>query len=152
MENKKAPTFILQNQDGQNVSLSDFSGKKVLLYFYPKDMTPGCTIEAIGLSEKKKAFENRNTVVIGISRDPVEKHKKFCDKENLEIMLLSDENGTVVKDYGVWQEKNMFGKTHMGISRESFLIDEQGSIIKHWTKVQPAKHPKEVLDWLDTHE
>ena len=149
MINKQAPTFTLLNQDGREVSLSDFRGKKVLLYFYPKDMTPGCTIEAIGLSERKQDFEDRNTIIIGISRDPVEKHKKFCEKENLEIMLLSDDNGTTVQDYGVWQEKSMFGKKYMGISRESFLIDEQGTIIQHWSKVKPAQHPKEVLDWLD---
>lgn len=147
-ENKKALLFNLPDQHGNKRHINEFAGKKILLYFYPKDMTPGCTIETIGFQEMKKDFAKLNTIIIGISKDSVERHQKFCEKHNLDIILLSDVDAKVLEKYNVWVEKSMFGKKYMGISRESFLIDETGKVIKHWGKVQPISHPKEVLEYL----
>ena len=108
-------------------------------------MTPGCTTETIGFQERKSEFEKENTIIIGISKDNITSHQKFCEKHNLDIILLSDESTNMIQDYKVWKEKSMFGKKYMGISRESFLIDENGIIIKHWPKVKPVSHPQEVL-------
>lgn len=150
MEHQTAPHFSLPDQTETTQSLSDFTDRKVLLYFYPKDMTPGCTTETLGFQDLKSAFEKNNTVIIGISKDTVGSHQKFCDKHNLDIILLSDTDMTMIQDYGVWKEKKMFGKTSMGISRESFLIDEHGTIMKHWQKVKPALHPQEVLEYIQS--
>lgn len=148
MEHIHASQFNLPDQTGTHRTSSEFIGKKILLYFYPKDMTPGCTTETLGFQEMKKDFENLNTVIIGVSKDTVASHQKFCEKHNLDIILLSDESTDMIQAYGVWKEKNMYGKTYMGISRESFLIDEAGLIIKHWEKVKPATHPQEVFNFL----
>lgn len=148
MENKKAPEFTLLDQNGTTHSLTDFLGQNILVYFYPKDMTPGCTTETLGFQEHKKDFEKLNTLVIGVSKDSIKSHKKFCEKHNLDIILLSDETTNMIQNYKVWKEKSMFGKKYMGISRESFLINEKGLIVKHWKKVDPIKHPQEVLDYL----
>jgi peroxiredoxin Q/BCP len=148
MEHIKAPNFSLPDQSGNNRTLTDFSGQNILLYFYPKDMTPGCTTETIGFQENKENFEKMNTLVIGVSKDSVKSHEKFCEKHNLDIILLSDVEATLIKEYGVLQEKSMLGKKYMAISRESFLINTDGIIEKHWEKVNPAKHPQEVLDYL----
>ena len=138
--------FTLKNQDGEDVTLSqELKEKKALLYFYPKDMTPGCTLEGIGFSQLKDEFEEQGVKVFGISADSVEKHKSFCEKESFSIDLLSDENKKVLEMFGVWKEKNMFGKKYMGISRESFLIDQDMNILKHWKTVKPATHPEQVL-------
>lgn len=148
LENTQAPDFHLANQNKKYYSLSDFKGKKIVLYFYPKDMTPGCTTETLGFQDLKSQFEQENTVVIGISKDSSERHQKFCEKHNLNIILLADTEVTTIKDYKVWKEKSMFGKKYMGISRESFLVNEKGLIIKHWQKVKPNTHPQEVLEYI----
>lgn len=111
-------------------------------------MTPGCTTETIGFQDLKADFEKENTVIIGISKDSSASHKKFCDKHNLDIILLADTETTMIQDYGVWKEKTMFGKKYMGISRESFLIDETGMVLEHWSKVKPVSHPQKVLDYI----
>jgi peroxiredoxin Q/BCP len=143
--NEKAPGFKLKDQNGEIHKLSDYKSKKILLYFYPKDMTPGCTIEAKGFRDAWETLEKAGVIVLGVSVDNIESHKKFCDKHNLNFHLLSDEKREVVKKYGVWVEKSMFGKKYMGIQRDSFLIGENGKIIKHYIKVNPSKHPSEVL-------
>lgn len=142
---KKAPPFRLPDQDGKIHSLADYAGQIVLLYFYPKDMTSGCTTEAQGFRDLAKEYKKAGIVVLGISIDSVKSHKKFCDKESLNFTLLSDEDKKVVEKYGVWKEKSMYGKKYMGIMRESFLIDKDGRIVKHYGKVSPIEHPAEVL-------
>lgn len=150
MINTPAATFSLPDQTDTIRTSEEFLGKKILLYFYPKDMTPGCTTETIGFQSLKTEFEQENTLIIGISKDSVASHKKFCSKHDLDIILLSDTETNMIQDYGVWQEKSMFGKKYMGISRESFLIDEKGIIIRHWPKVKPVSHPQEVLEYIKT--
>ncbi len=144
----KAPNFTLPDKDGNNISLSDFLGKKVVLYFYPKDNTPGCTKQACGFSENIEAFENNNTVVIGISKDSQKSHKNFTDKHNLKIILLSDTERQAIEAYGVWQEKKLYGKVSMGIVRTTFVIDEKGNIEKIFDKVKAAQNPEETLDYI----
>lgn len=150
MEQKQAPQFSLPDQTGSIRESSEFVGKNILIYFYPKDMTPGCTTETIGFQEMKQDFANHNTVIIGVSKDSVTSHRKFCDKHNLDIILLSDESTDIIQKYGVWKEKSMFGKKYMGISRESFLINTDGIIEKHWEKVKPISHPKQVLEYIQS--
>tara|TARA_E500000178_G_C16556893_1_gene545563 strand:+ start:101 stop:562 length:462 start_codon:yes stop_codon:yes gene_type:complete len=147
----EAPVFNLHNQNGDNIALTDFRGKKVVLFFYPKDSTPGCTREAVGFSELKEQFSSHNTVIFGISKDSVESHQKFCSKFDLSIHLLSDPEKTVIKSYGVWQEKKNYGKTFMGIVRSTFLIDETGHLIKVWKNVRVNGHVDKVLtEVIDT--
>jgi len=147
---RKAPAFTLPNQKGKKVALKGLAGKKVVLYFYPKDMTPGCTVEAQGFRDKLPAFKKRKTVVLGVSADSVERHAKFCDKEALPFDLLSDEKKTVLEKYGVWREKSLYGKKFMGIVRETFLIDEKGKIVHHWPKVKTKTHAEDVLEVIDS--
>lgn len=142
---KKAPDFKLKDQDGKTHSLKDYAGRIILLYFYPKDMTPGCTIEAEGFRDNFDELKKRGVIVLGVSADSESSHKKFCDKHELNFPLLSDEKKAILKKYGVWIKKSMYGREYMGISRESFLIDKDGKIIKHYSKVNPANHPEEVL-------
>lgn len=142
---KKTPDFKLKDQDGKEHSIAMYNGKLVLLYFYPKDMTPGCTIEAEGFRDNFDELKKLGVIVLGVSADSEASHKKFCDKHKLNFPLLSDEKKTVLKKYGVWVKKSMYGKEYMGISRESFLIGKNGKIIKHYPKVNPADHPGEVL-------
>lgn len=142
---KKAPVFKLPDQDGKIHSLADYSGQIVLLYFYPKDMTSGCTTEAQGFRDLAKEYKKAGIVVLGVSIDSVKSHKKFCEKESLNFTLLSDEDKKAVEKYGVWKEKSMYGKKYMGIMRESFLIGKDGRIVKHYEKVNPIEHPAEVL-------
>ena len=144
-EGDKAPTFNRPTDDGTNAKLSDFKGKKVVLYFYPKDDTPGCAKEAIGFTESLAKFKRAGAVVIGASKDTVEKHVKFRDKYALKIPLISDEDGSLCEAYGVWTEKMNYGKTYMGIERSTFLIDEKGKIAKAWRKVRVAGHVDDVL-------
>ncbi len=144
----KAPAFTLPDQNGAQHSLKDYAGKYVLLYFYPKDLTPGCTIEARMMSKHIDEFKKHNAVVLGVSVDSCERHKKFEEKEELNFTLLADEEKEVVNLYNVWREKSMMGKKYMGIVRESFLIDPKGIIIKHYTNVKPPIHTQEVLDDL----
>lgn len=145
---KKAPDFSLQNQDGKKFSLKDFKGKKVVLYFYPKDNTSGCTKEACSFRDEIKVIEKQNAVVLGVSGDSVSSHKKFADKFELPFNLLSDESKKMLEDYGVWKEKSMYGKKYMGIERTTFIIDENGKIKKIFNKVKVDGHIKEVLEAL----
>ena len=142
---KKAPNFKLLDQDGNKKSLSDYSGQWILLYFYPKDMTPGCTTEAQCFRDRINDFQKLGVQVIGVSCDSVASHKKFATKHSLNFPLLADTEKTVVHAYGVWGEKSMYGKKYMGIMRDSFLIDPDGRIVKHYVKVKPGEHVEEVL-------
>ncbi len=141
-----APDISLPRDGGEIVKLSDFSGKNVVLYFYPKDDTPGCTKEAIGFTDNVTAFDGLNTVILGVSKDSVKKHDKFIAKHELKIALLSDEEGDVCERYGVWVEKNMYGKKYMGIERATFLIGADGKIMQVWRKVKVPGHVDAVLD------
>ncbi|MBB5150554.1 thioredoxin-dependent thiol peroxidase [Ureibacillus thermosphaericus] len=146
--NKEAPDFTLLNENGEPVSLSNFRGKKVILYFYPKDMTPGCTTEACDFRDHYESFADLNAVILGVSGDSAERHKKFIEKYDLPFTLLVDEKHEVCKKYGVWVLKKNFGKEYMGIERSTFLIDENGIIMKEWRKVRVKDHIKEVLQYL----
>jgi len=140
-----APAFDLPTDGGGSVKLKDLKGKKVVLYFYPKDDTPGCTKEAIGFSERIADFEKAGAVVIGVSKDAVAKHDKFKQKHDLKVTLGSDEDGSVVEAYGAWVEKSMYGKTYMGVDRSTFLIDPKGGIAEIWRKVRVPGHVEAVL-------
>ncbi|MHA7871075.1 MAG: thioredoxin-dependent thiol peroxidase [Hyphococcus sp.] len=144
-EGAKAPAFSMETDDGSTVSLKDLKGKKIVLYFYPRDDTPGCTKEAIAFSEDIAKFKRAGAVVIGVSRDTVAKHQKFRDKHDLKVILGADETGAVTEDYGVWVEKNMYGRKSMGIERSTFLIDEKGVVRNIWRKVKVPGHAEEVL-------
>ncbi len=141
---EKAPMFSLQNKEGRTVSLNDFSGKWVVLYFYPKDNTPGCTAEAVEFSATHDQFLDNNSIVIGISTDSVSSHLKFSEKYQLQIELLSDPDHTVCELYGVWQKKKFIGKEYMGISRTTFLINPEGIIEHVWENVKVSGHAKIV--------
>ncbi|SMY07907.1 thioredoxin-dependent thiol peroxidase [Flavimaricola marinus] len=141
-----APDVSLPRDGEGTLSLGDFAGKKVVLYFYPKDDTPGCTKEAISFTEMADDFAAAGAVVLGVSKDPVKKHDKFRDKYDLKIALLSDADGDVCERYGTWVEKNMYGKTYMGIERATFLIDCDGKIARVWRKVKVPGHVEEVLE------
>jgi len=145
---KKAPSFLLMDTNSVKVSLNDFKGWKVILYFYPKDMTSGCTKEACDFRDIFPNFKKVKTVVIGISADSVESHKKFESKYKLPFTLLSDEKKKVVSKYGVWKEKSMYGRKYMGIERTTFIIDENGLIKKIFPKVKVQGHVEEVLKAL----
>lgn len=140
-----APDFTLPRDGGETVTLSAFRPGKVVLYFYPKDDTPGCTLEAQDFTARAAEFAAAGTTVIGISKDSVKAHDKFTKKHGLQIILASDEAGQTCEDYGVWAEKSMYGKTYMGITRATFLIDGQGQIAKVWPKVSVKGHADEVL-------
>lgn len=141
-----APDFSLPRDGGEIVNLSDFKGKKVVLYFYPKDDTPGCTKEAIGFTDMVDAFAAEDTIVLGVSKDSVKKHDKFVAKHDLKIALLSDEEGDVCERYGTWVEKSMYGKTYMGIERATYLIGADGKIAQAWRKVKVPGHVEAVLE------
>lgn len=145
-EGETAPAFSASRDGGETVSLSDFAGKKVVLYFYPKDDTPGCTKEGIAFSGLIDDFTAANAVVIGVSRDTVKKHDKFRDKHDLKVILVSDEDGSITENYGVWVEKSMYGKTYMGIERTTFLIGPDGNLARIWHKVKVPNHAEEVLE------
>jgi len=147
-ENNKAPDFILTDMEGNQISLNQFSGKKVVLYFYPKDMTSGCTQEACDFRDSHPEFNKLNAVVLGVSPDDAKSHKKFSDKYNLPFTLLSDSEKKVVEAYGVWKEKSMYGKKYMGVERTTFLIDENGIIKKIFPKVKVAGHIEEIIEAL----
>ena len=144
----KAPEFTLPDKDGNAVSLADFSGKKVVLYFYPKDNTPGCTRQACAFAGAYEEFKKINAVVIGISKDSVASHQKFAEKHGLPFILLSDPELTVIQAYGVWQEKKLYGKVSMGVVRSTFVIDENGMIEKVMPKVKPDTNAAEILAYL----
>ena len=146
MQGNMAPEVSLPRDGGETVTLSDLKGRKVVLYFYPRDDTSGCTKEATGFTEAADAFAAAETVVLGVSKDTVAKHEKFRDKHDLGVALLSDADGDVCERYGVWVEKSMYGKTHMGIERATFLIDPDGRIARVWRKVKVPGHVAEVLE------
>jgi thioredoxin-dependent peroxiredoxin len=144
----KAPDFELSDQDGNKVSLKSKRGKNIILYFYPKDDTPGCTKEACNFRDELPDFQNLNAEVLGISADTVDSHKKFAQKYRLNFPLLSDSDKKVVNEYGVWREKNMYGKKIMGIERTTFIIDREGVIRKIFRKVKVDNHNQEVMEAL----
>ena len=144
----KAPDFTLFDKDGNEVSLSDQLGKKVVLYFYPKDNTPGCTRQACAFAAAYEGFKEKNVAVIGISRDPVASHQKFAEKYSLPFVLLSDPERKAIEAYGVWQEKKNYGKTSFGVVRTTFIIDENGVIEKVMPKVKPDTNAAEILEYL----
>ena len=145
----KAPDFTLPDKRGNSVSLSDFLGKKVVLYFYPKDSTPGCTRQACAFAQSHSNFEDKNVVIIGISKDSVASHLKFAEKYELPFVLLSDPELQAIQAYDVWQEKKLYGKVSMGVVRSTYLIDEQGVIEKVMPKVKPDTNAAEILAYLN---
>ena len=144
----KAPDFTLPDQNGEMRSLSDYAGKKVILYFYPKDNTPGCTRQACGFSELRPQFEEKGAVILGGSRDSVASHKRFEEKQGLSFTLLSDPELKVIQAYDVWKEKKNYGKVSMGVVRTTYLIDEKGMIVKAFDKVKAAENPAQMLEEL----
>lgn len=144
----KAPAFTLPDQNGEPVSLSDFAGKKVVLYFYPRDNTPGCTRQACAFAGAYEAFEQAGVVVIGVSKDSAASHQKFAAKHQLPFLLLSDPERTAIQAYGVWQEKKNYGKVSMGVVRSTFIINEDGIIEKIMPKVKPDINAADVLAYL----
>ena len=153
MSNKayKAPSVILPNENGKIVDLTKFRPNPIVLFFYPRDNTSGCTREAKDFTENLNLFNGANVNVFGVSKDSIESHEKFIKKQNLAISLLSDENGTVCEDFGVWKEKSMYGKTYMGIERSTFIIDGKGLVIKEWRKVKVPGHVNEVLQVIENY-
>ncbi|MBQ2888701.1 MAG: thioredoxin-dependent thiol peroxidase [Firmicutes bacterium] len=148
----KAPDFALPNQQGETVRLSDFLGRKIVLYFYPKDNTPGCTRQACAFAANHNAFAERGVVVIGISKDSAASHQKFAAKHELPFILLSDTEKEAIMAYDVWQEKKMYGKVSMGLVRTTYIIDEQGVIEKVMPKVKPDTNAADILAYLDAAE
>ena len=144
----KAPAFKLQDQNGVVRKLSDLKGQKVILYFYPKDMTSGCTKQACGFAELYPQFREKDAIVIGVSKDSVASHKKFEEKYGLPFILLSDESLETIKAYDVWKEKNNYGKKTMGVVRSTYLIDEKGKIIKAFSNVKAVENPEQMLNQL----
>lgn len=144
----KAPDFTLQDKDGNQVSLSQFLGRKVILYFYPRDNTPGCTVQACSFRDAYDVLKEK-AVVIGVSKDGMGSHQKFAQKYQLPFLLLSDPQRQAIEAYGVWQEKKLYGKTSMGVARTTFLIDEAGVVEKVFQKVKPAENAREILEYLE---
>ncbi|MBF8151917.1 thioredoxin-dependent thiol peroxidase [Exiguobacterium sp. TBG-PICH-001] len=144
----QAPTFTLPNARGESISLEDYRGKKVVLYFYPKDSTPGCTTEACDFRDATQAFEENNTVILGVSADSQKRHQNFIAKYELPFQLLSDVDHEVCEQYGVWQLKKNYGKEYYGIVRSTFLIDESGEIVKEWRSVKVKDHVAEALQYV----
>ena len=147
-EGKKAPAIKLKNQDGKTISLNNFNDQNIVLYFYPKDNTSGCTKEACNFRDEFPKFGKLDAVILGVSPDSVESHKKFAEKYNLPFDLLSDEKKEVVKKYDIWKEKNMYGRKYMGVVRSTFIIDKNKKIRKIFSKVKVADHNKEVMEAL----
>ncbi len=146
--NEKAPEFTLENENGERVSLSDFKGKNVVLYFYPKDMTPGCTTEACDFRDAYEDFSSLNAVILGVSMDDASKHTKFIAKHGLPFSLLVDADHEVAEKYDVWVLKKMYGREYMGIERSTFLINEEGIVVAEWRKVKVKNHIEQVLSHL----
>ena len=144
----QAPSFSLPDQNGQMHTLEEYRGQKVVLYFYPKDNTPGCTKQACAFGELYPQFREKGAVVLGVSRDSVASHKKFEEKYGLPFTILSDEGLETIKAYDVWQEKNMYGKKTMGVVRTTYLIDENGVIVRAFSKVKAGENPQQMLDTL----
>ncbi|WP_332646269.1 thioredoxin-dependent thiol peroxidase [Lysinibacillus sp. 54212] len=148
LQNELAPQFTLPNENGESVSLADFKGKNVVLYFYPKDMTPGCTTQACDFRDAYTDFSDLNAVILGVSMDDEKKHTKFIEKHELPFSLLVDEDHEVAEKYGVWVLKKMYGREYMGIERSTFLINEAGIVVKEWRKVRVKNHIEDVLSYL----
>ncbi|MGB5696029.1 MAG: peroxiredoxin [Polyangiales bacterium] len=148
-EGRKAPPFSLPSSTGGKLALKDLAGKYVILYFYPKDDTPGCTTEAIDFNRALRKINARDAVVVGVSKDSIESHCKFADKHGLKFSLLSDPDGKMLQKYGAWGEKNMYGKKSMGIIRSTVLIDPDGKVIKHFPKVSVKGHVEAVIEALN---
>ena len=146
----QAPDFDLLTDNSKDLRLSSLQGFKVVLYFYPKDMTPGCTLEAELFRDSISFFIENNTKIVGVSKDSVKRHEKFKTKLNLPFVLVSDEDGKVCENYGVWVEKNNYGRRYMGIERSTFLINEQGRIVHIWRKVRVKDHVEKVLEAIAT--
>lgn len=144
----KAPDFTLLDKDGKEVSLSDFAGKRIVLYFYPRDNTPGCTRQACAFAQNFEGFRSQDVIVIGISKDSVASHLKFAQKYDLPFILLSDPELKAIQAYGVWQEKKLYGKVSMGVVRSTYIIDPQGNIEKVMPKVKPDTNATDILDYL----
>lgn len=148
LEGQLAPDFSLPASNGENVKLSDFRGKNVVLYFYPKDMTPGCTTEACDFRDRHQDFSDLNTVVLGVSPDPISRHEKFIEKHGLPFLLLADEENEAAQAFDVWKLKKNFGKEYMGIERSTFIIDVDGKVAKEWRKVKVKDHINEVFQFI----
>ncbi|MEG0473268.1 MAG: thioredoxin-dependent thiol peroxidase [Solibacillus sp.] len=148
LENQKAPLFSLVNEKGELIHLEDYKGKSVILYFYPKDMTPGCTTEACDFRDAHGEFSNLNAIILGLSMDDASRHTKFIEKHGLPFSLLVDADHQVAEKFGVWTLKKNFGKEYMGIERTTFLINEQGIVEKVWRKVRVKNHIEDVLNYL----
>lgn len=149
-EGKKAPAFTLEGSDGEKHSLKDYLGSNVIVYFYPKDDTPGCTKEACNFKALHKKFQKQDTVVLGVSKDSLDSHEQFIDKFKLPFTLLSDPSTKMMEKYGAWGEKNMYGKITVGCIRSTVLIGADGKVLRHWKKVANAEaHPEQVLKWLE---
>ncbi len=144
----RAPDFILKNTIGEDVSLAGLKGKRVILYFYPKDDTPGCTVEACNFRDDYDLYQEKDAVILGVSRDGEESHKKFTEKFDLPFTLLSDEDHSVAEKYGAWGEKSMYGRKYMGILRNTYVIDDEGKIEMIFEKVKPKDHSKEILELI----
>ena len=145
-----APSVILPNETGQIIDLKNYRPNPIVLFFYPRDNTSSCTKEAKDFTENLDLFNKAKVNIFGISKDSIESHEKFIKKQNLAISLLSDKNGTVCEDFGVWKEKSMYGKTYMGIERSTFIIDGNGLVIKEWRKVKVPGHVNEVLQVIES--
>ncbi|KHF41276.1 thioredoxin-dependent thiol peroxidase [Halalkalibacter okhensis] len=145
---QEAPLFSLPANNGEVVSLEEYRGKNIVLYFYPKDMTPGCTTQACDFRDKVEDFSELDTVILGVSPDPVARHEKFIEKYELPFLLLADEDHKVAEQYGVWKLKKNFGKEYMGIERSTFIIDKQGNLVKEWRKVKVKDHVAEALSFV----
>ena len=148
----KAPSFTLSDKDGNMISPADFAGRKIILYFYPKDNTPGCTRQACAFAANFEKFKETDAVVIGISKDSAASHRKFAEKYNLPFILLSDPDLQAIQAYGVWQEKKLYGKVSMGVVRTTYIIDENGTIEKVMPKVKPDTNAAEILEYLEKGE
>ncbi|MDN3017700.1 thioredoxin-dependent thiol peroxidase [Paenibacillus sp. BSR1-1] len=145
---KTAPDFTLEANNGEIITLSQLKGKNVVLYFYPKDMTPGCTTEACDFRDQYQEFNDVNAIILGISPDPVDRHQKFVEKYGLPFLLLADTDHKVAEAYDVWKLKKNFGKEYMGIERSTFIIDKDGKVVKEWRKVQVKGHVEEALSYI----
>ncbi|MDE2221963.1 MAG: thioredoxin-dependent thiol peroxidase [Candidatus Omnitrophica bacterium] len=149
-QGSESPDFNLPASSGGNIALNDLKGRKIVIYFYPKDDTPGCTVEACGLRDNYKEFEKHGAVVLGVSPDSVTSHGKFINKFKLPFILLADEDKRTCQAYGVWVEKSMYGRKYMGVARTTFIIDASGKIAKVFEKVKPEGHAQEIIESLRT--
>lgn len=149
--NMAAPNFQLEASNGETVELADFHGKNIVLYFYPKDMTPGCTTEACDFRDQFESFADLNAVILGVSPDPISRHQKFIEKHGLPFLLLADEEHKAAEAYGVWKLKKNFGKEYMGIERSTFIIDKDGKLVKEYRNVKVKGHVEEALNYIKDH-